>query len=260
MGNEATGIGTLNVEDDGKGDGTVVWVHAFPLDSRMWSAQVEGLPGWRHLRPDLPGFGRSTPTVDVLAMDQTADAVVELLEMRGLERAVFAGCSMGGYVLLALCSRHLARVRGLVLIDTKAEADGPEAKANREAFAKKVLAEGPGAARDALLPKLLARPEGPAADRVARMILEATPQGIAAAQRGMAARADSTGLLPRIAAPTLVLVGEKDALTPPELSEKMAAAIPGARKIVIPGSGHLPPIEAPQPTTAAIREFLASLR
>ncbi|MFC1707153.1 alpha/beta fold hydrolase [Planctomycetota bacterium] len=238
----------------------ILWVHAFPLDGRMWRAPCEQLTGYRHLIPDLPGFGDSAPTRGPLTMEGAADMLVEVLDGRKIERAVTIGCSMGGYIALALARNHPDRLRALVLVDTRAEADSEEQRKNRETFAETVLRDGVGAARDALLPKLLASSEGPAASFVTEMIEAASPEGIANALRGMGQRADSTAQLSQVRVPTLVLVGEEDQLTPKELAAALAAGIPGARLEVIPGAAHLPPVEAPGQTARALGAFLKGLR
>jgi 3-oxoadipate enol-lactonase len=114
---------------------------------------------------------------------------------------------------------------------------------------------------EAMLPKVLSpatlqhAPE--TAERI-RRIMAATPvAGMVGALAAMRDRHDSTGLLPTLAGlPTLVIVGEDDSVTPPESARRMAAAIPGARMVVVPGAAHVPPVEQPAATTAAIREFL----
>jgi 3-oxoadipate enol-lactonase len=171
---------------------------------------------------------------------------------------------MGGYAALAFVRRHPRRLAGLVLQDTRAGADTPEAKANRATLAAKVLAEGASAAVEAFLPKLLGettqRDRPDLAARLRERILATSPRGIANALHGLAARADSRETLPTIAVPTLVLVGAEDVLTPPAEAEAMAAAIPGARLGVIPGAGHLANLENPGAVNAALRAFLETSR
>jgi pimeloyl-ACP methyl ester carboxylesterase len=228
----------------------------------MWDPQVEALAAThRVVRFDARGFGGSgIDEVTPLTMERIADDGAFLLDQLGIERAVVGGCSMGGYAAFALLRRHRKRIAGLVLQDTRAGADTPEAKANRATLAAKVLAEGAAAAVEAFLPKLVGETshrQRPALEAgVRERILAASPRGIANALHGLAARTDSRETLAKIAVPTLVLVGAEDVLTPPDEARAMAAAIPGARLEVIPRAGHLANLENPDAVNAALRAFL----
>ena len=251
------------IEYDVRGDGpALLLLHAFPLGLFMWDAQVEALAAThRVVRFDARGFGGSAAADGPLTMERIADDGAALLDHLGIDKAVVGGCSMGGYAAFAFVRRHPQRLAGLVLQDTKAGADAAEAKANRATLAAKVLAEGASAAVEAFLPKLVGetthreRPGVVAALR--ERILATSPQAIANALQGLAARADSRETLPTIAVPTLVLVGTEDVLTPPPEAVTMAAAIPRARLDVIPGAGHLANLESPDAVNAALRAFLA---
>ena len=248
------------------GAGTpLVLLHAFPLDGRMWAPQVEALAGtYQVIVPDLRGFGAAREqAVEEAGMDLLADDVARLLDDRGLDRVVLGGLSLGGYVALAFMGRHPERVSGLVLLDTKATADGDQARDARLEMAERVLAEGNGFVPEAMLPRLLGqtslehRPE--LVEKVAAMIREQDPKAIAGAQRGMAARAATTGLLGSIAVPTLVITGEEDAVTGPEVGRDLAAGIPGARFLLVEEAGHLSNLEQPAVVNEALLDFLAPL-
>lgn len=258
-------LGGAEVEYDARGDGrAVLLLHAFPLGLDMWDAQAEALaPRHRVVRFDAHGFGGSPPGDGPLTMDQIADDGAFLLEHLGIERAVVAGCSMGGYAAFAFVRRHPERLRGLVLQDTRAGADTEAAKANRRALAERVLSEGASAAVEAFLPKLVGetthreRPQIVA--RLRERILATSPRGVANALHGLAARDDSRGTLGAIHVPTLVLVGEEDALTPPSEAEAIAGAVEGARLVIVPKAGHLANLENPSELNAALASFLDGL-
>jgi len=256
-------IDGVAIEYEASGSGpALLLLHAFPLGLSMWDAQVEALSATcRVVRFDARGFGESAAGTGPLAMERIADDGAALLDHLGIAKAVVGGCSMGGYAAFAFVRRHPQRLAGLVLQDTRAGADRTEAKANRATLAAKVLAEGAPAAVEAFLPTLVGETthrERPALVASLReRILSASPRGIANALHGLAARADSRETLPTIAAPTLVLVGAEDVLTPPAEATTMAAAIPRARLDVIPQAGHLANLENPAALNAALRAFLA---
>ncbi len=240
-------------------------VHGFPLDHSMWDAQIEALcDRYRVIAPDLRGFGQSDVTEAAVTMEQLADDLAGLLDALEVgEPVVLCGLSMGGYVAWAFWRKHAARLRGLVLCDTRAAADSPEAAAGRRETAERVLREGPAVLADSLLPRLLApqtlelRPE--IADRLRGVILNGDRRGIAAASRGMAERPDATPLLPEIRCPTLLLVGAQDVISPVAEMRGLAEKIPGARLVCIDGAGHMAPVERPAETTALVRAFLDQL-
>ena len=154
----SVGDGSLKVDDRGSGD-VLLLVHGFPLDHSMWAGQMEVLAqDYRVIAPDLRGFGQSSSTSGTLTMETMADDLAKLLDVLNVtEPIVFCGLSMGGYVAMQFWKRHPQRLRGLVLCDTRAMGDTPEAAANRQAMAEKVIKEGSQVAADAMLPKLFAR-------------------------------------------------------------------------------------------------------
>ncbi len=260
----------LHCVDRGQGR-PVLFVHGFPLDHTMWTAQIEALSSdYRVIAPDLRGFGRSlirstggTPVVP-FTMEQFADdlaALLDALEVR--EPAVYCGLSMGGYIALQFQRKYAERLRGLALCDTRSTADTAEAAAGRRTMAERVLKEGPAFVAETMLPRLVCettRQERPGlVEELRRVIMANCPQGIAAAALGMAQRPDMTASLGGIRCPTLVVVGQEDTISPPAEMRGIAAAIPRARFVEIPAAGHMSPMENPAAVTAAIAEFLATL-
>lgn len=255
---------TLAVDDVGQGS-PILFVHGFPLDRTMWREQVAELSrNFRCVVPDLRGFGQSTVTDGTVTMEQFANDLAALLDALAItEPVVLCVLSMGGYVAWSFARRHASRLKGLILCDTRAVPDSPEAAANRRKLADDVLRTGPELVANAMLPKLLSdrtttRREEFKED-LRRVILATDPRGIAAASRGMAERDDARPWLPTIDCPALVLVGEQDVIsTPAEMSE-IASALPQATFRIIADAGHLAPLENPGPTNEAIRTFLAAL-
>jgi len=254
----------LHTTEAGRGQ-PLVLLHAFPLSSAMWELQRAALRGTcRVLTADLRGFGRSPLGGDEPSLDHMADDLAALLDDRGIDQAVVGGVSMGGYVVMALLRRHPARVRAALLADTKASADAPAARENRERIATTVLAEGgPRVLLDDVLPTLVGRTTVDARadvlDRVRKLVAAAPPAAVAWAQRAMAARPDSFATLRSTAVPVLVVVGEEDTLSPPSDAEAMVEALPDARLVRVPCAGHLAALEAPEAFNDAVRDFVAAL-
>ncbi len=243
----------------------VVLLHAFPLNASMWSAQREALSAsYRVLCPDQRGFGGSQLGHDDPSLDEVADDVAAMLDARKVETCVLGGLSMGGYVAMAFARRHPDRLRGLVLADTKASADTPEAAANRRRIADEVIEAGHARQLvDEVLPKLLGattKEQRPLVQGRVKALVERAPQyAVAWAQRAMADRPDSVETLRGVGVPALVVVGEEDELSPPADARVMADALPDARLVTIPGAGHLTNVEAPEAFNAALLEFLAAV-
>ena len=239
---------------------TLVLIHAFPLDERMWEPQLAlAEAGWRVIAPHLRGTN-GQPEAAAPTMDDFAADVIDLLDALHIEDAVIGGLSMGGYATFALF-RHAPRYfRGIVLADTRPQADTPEAIEGRKRLLAVVRQKGPAAVADEMLPKLLGettRRERP--DIVARVgdLIRSNPaDAIAGAISALMSRPDSTPLLSAIHCPTLIIVGEEDTLTPPALSHDMQRAIGGAQLVVVPAAGHLSSIEQPEAFNAALAQFL----
>jgi 3-oxoadipate enol-lactonase len=252
---------TLALTEAGQGGVPVLFVHGYPLDRTMWRAQLEGITGHRLLAPDLRGFGASPLAGGGTTLAQHADDLAALLDVLTIERVVLAGLSMGGYVAFEFLRRHRDRVRGLVLLDTKAEADDEAARAGRDAAIVKVAEEGAGAIAAGMGTKLFAAGTPPVVrEALARQMAASSVPGIMAALVAMRDRPDSTALLPTLTGlPTLVIVGAEDQLTPPAAAERMVAAIPGAQLVVVEGAGHVPPVERPATVNEALQAFLDGL-
>jgi 3-oxoadipate enol-lactonase len=259
-------INTVEIAYDDHGIGLpVIFLHAFPLDRSMWTDLTATLlkeQRYRLVALDWRGFGESTINNTVSTMELFADDVAGLMDTLGMRQAILCGLSMGGYAALAFLQKYPQRLSGLILADTRPGADTEDAKVNRERIARLAEMRGNGAIADLQLSKLISddthqyHPEVVA--RIRRMIATATPSGIAAASRGMAQRADLTHLLPTIPFPTLVVVGELDVITSPDVTQEYAAKIPGAQMVVIPRAGHLSNLEQPKNFFEVVRSFLAT--
>lgn len=242
----------------------LVLLHGFPLDHSMWAGQIDGVLAerCRVIAPDLRGFGQSPASGEKVTMEQFADDVALLLDGLGItEPVVLCGLSMGGYIAFQFWRKYAARLRALILCDTRATADSPEVAAGRLAMADRLHRELPTALVETMMPKLFAEsthqrhPE--LVSGLQQVMLSTDPRGIAAAARGMAERPDMTTSLDLIDCPTLVMVGESDVISPPGEMQGMAQAIRGSCFVEISAAGHMAPLENPAEANAAISAFLA---
>lgn len=236
-------------------DGLIL-MHAFPLDSSMYDRQFDAfIDRTRVLAPNFPGFGASEPEGEVMTMDEAADRVVEEMDKASIDKAVVAGVSMGGYAAFSMWRRHRDRVDGLLLADTKAEADDEAGAERRRGVATLMREKGIEAMVESPPPLLSA--DAPAAlwDEVKAIIAKQPALSVAAAALGMAERPDSTPILADIDVPTICVAGSLDTLIPPEVTRTMASAI-GADFVEIEGAGHLSNMENPEAFNQALSDLL----
>ena len=257
------GDATIHYREAGSGERVLLLLHAFPLHSGMWEAQLATFSkaGWRVIAPDARGFGKSSVAPDALGMDVIAGDAAALLDSLGVKRAVIGGLSMGGYAALEMWRRRKDLFRALLLADTKATADNAEGAAGRETFAKNAVANGIAWVAAELAPKLQRAERTAAADLAIRtMIAEAVPAAVAAGSRGLARRADSLATLGTIDVPVRIVVGAEDKITPPVDAKKMNEGIRGSTLVEIPKAGHLSNLEDPAAFAEAVVPWLASLQ
>jgi len=247
----------------------LVLLHGFPLDRRMWDDVVDLLPGERPVvAVELPGFGASPRGEDVAesldldlapALETSAAGVIDALRAHGIDRAVVAGLSMGGYVAMAVLEAAPELVAGLALVDTKSTADSADAAANRLRIADAVEAEERVdqvlGLRTSLLGETnrVTRPD--LAARLESWIRDQGPLAIAWAQRAMAARPDRTAVLREFTGPSVVVVGEEDELAPVAEARAMAEALSvdgSSELVVVPRAGHMTTIEQPEAVAVAL--------
>lgn len=258
-------VNGVNLAVDIRGSGpAILFIHAYPLDHTMWETQLAGLDGWMRIAPDLRGMGQSDAPDLGYSMSTYADDLLALLTTLGVEEAVLCGLSLGGYVVFEMLRRAPERVRAIVLMDTRAEADTAEGRRGRDADAARARDGGPDAIADGMIPKLFdGRPtivDAAIQEQVRRVIVSTPYAGLLGAIAALRDRPDSFALLPTLKElPALVIVGEEDRITPPERAQAMADALPQGELVVIPGAGHLSALERPQAVAAALRGFLEGL-
>lgn len=254
----------MEYEDAGRGR-PLVLLHGFPLTQAMWQPQIAALQGgYRVIAPSLRGFGGTDAFTGTPSMDQMADDVAALLDQLSIREPItLGGLSMGGYVVLAFARRHAARLRALILADTRSGPDSAEGKANRDRVIAFMHDHSAADLLEDMLPKLVnaeTRTHRPAVvAEIRRIAASQSPAAIIAALQALRDRPDSTPLLSQISVPTLVLIGSDDTLTPPAAADELAAGITGARRVTIPDAGHLSNLEQPEHFNQEIRAFLEAL-
>jgi 3-oxoadipate enol-lactonase len=255
----------LGYDDRGQGD-VVVLLHAFPFSRAIWDDVAAPLAArFRVISVDARGFGESDLRATggssaPYALTDLADDLAALLDALEIPRATVLGMSMGGYTALAFAARHAARLRALVLADTRAAADSPEARAGREVALSTIHGRGPDAYLDGSLARMLS--PGAAAALHARVRKSAEPRAdsLVAAVEALRDRPDRTAELPAIACPALLVCGSDDQITPAAEMRRMSDAIGArARYIELKGAGHLSHLEAGAAFTAAVGAFLGEV-
>lgn len=258
----AAQVGDLTIAYDDVGEGTpILLIHGHPFNRSMWADQVRVLATDRRLiTPDLRGYGESTVVPGKTLLDDFAGDMAGLLDHLGIDRAVVGGLSMGGQIVLEFYRRFPDRALGLILADTFAQADGPEARRIRVETADRLLAEGMDGYAVEALPRMVSprtiRELPGAAAHVLEMMRSTDPRGAAAALRGRAERRDYTELLAEVGVPTLIVVGSEDEFTPVRDASYMRDRIPGAVIVVVEGAGHMPNLEAAADFNRAVGRFL----
>jgi pimeloyl-ACP methyl ester carboxylesterase len=261
----------LGFRDTGAGE-TVVFLHPTPLDGEYWRPLTENLDGVRAIVPDLRGHGVSelgrtlpvggfgrVPDAPVLTMAQLAADVLELLDHIKAPAALFAGCSIGGYVLLELWRRVPQRMKGLVFVCSKPQPDAEANLARRVASIAQLRAEGTGALFDGMAQNLIGKTARErhidiVGELRARMTL--TSEAAVAVQAGLATRPDSVPTVATITVPVLAIAGGEDPGVTPAEMEAFGAAPGGCAFHLLPDAGHFAAYEQPQNVAVLMEKWM----
>ncbi len=247
------------------GDGPpVVLLHPFPVNHEFWLPVAETLATrYRLVMPDLRGHGESGVGDGPATMEKHAADIAHVMDNANVGRAPLAGVSIGGYALFEFWRKHRGRVAALGLCNTKAPADGPEARGGRLQAANDVLERGTEPFFESMIPKVLAkttremRPD--LVEGALRMMRQMSPEDVAQVQRGMAGRPGSIETLKTINVPTLLVTGDEDPMTGVKEAEFMRQHISGSQLRIIPKAGHYSSWEQPQDAAKLLRQFLDSV-
>jgi 3-oxoadipate enol-lactonase len=243
------------------GKPAVVFIHGFPFSQEMWQPQVKALQAsYRLITYDNRGHGRTSPGDSQYTIEFFVDDLIGLLDHLKLNQAVLCGLSMGGYIALRAVEKYAERVRGLVLCDTRSEADTNEAKLKRAAGIQTIKEKGVPVFVEGFLKQIFAaksfetRPE--AIEMIRKIMLAHSPLSMCGTLLALASRTDTTAVLPQIKVPTLVLVGDQDPITPPSAAQAIHKAVAGSQLHIIPNAAHMSNLENPEAFNAPLQAFL----
>jgi 3-oxoadipate enol-lactonase len=244
------------------GDGPpVVLLHPFPACKDFWRPAAQALLSrYKVILPDLRGHGESEIGQGPAFMGKHAEDLARILDQEDIGRAAMAGVSIGGYILFEFWRRFRGRVAALVLSNTKAQPDTPEARNGRLQAASDVLEKGTEPFISSFIPKafgkttLSARPD--LVDGARRMMMKMSPEDISLVQKGMAERPDSMPDLNTMNVPALIVTGDEDTLTPIADAETMRQHISGSQLKVVSRGGHYGAWEQPEQMGNLLRQFL----
>lgn len=240
------------------GDGpAVLLIHSFPHDHRVWQPQATALANrFRIITPDLPSFGQS-PRMERFSIEAAADLMIKLMTRLELPRVIVGGISMGGYISLAIAKRRPPQLAGLILTDTKAAADTPEARQKRSDSIELIRNDGFAHVIGQMLPTQVVQA---AAKEQLKTIMESqTPGALIAGMTALRDRPDYSEVLATIDVPTLLLFGEHDSITPPSIAQTLCKSLKNSTTTIVPEAGHISTLDQPQRVTDALRVFLQQL-
>ena len=239
-------------------------LHPFPANHEFWLPVADVLAlRYRVILPDLRGHGESEVGEGAATMEKHAADIARVIDDADVGRSPLIGVSIGGYALFEFWRKHRGRVAGLGLCNTKAQADGPEARAGRLQAANDVLERGTEPFFESMVPKVMGkttremRPD--LVEGALRMMGQMSPEDVAQVQRGMAARPDSIETVKTINVPTLLVTGDEDVTTGVNEAELMHQHISGSHLRVIAKAGHYVAWEQPDESAKVLRQFVDSL-
>jgi len=227
-------------------------IHGYPLDHSIWNDIVPLLENdFDVILPDVRGFGESTTIDSPYSISDIASDLAALLDSLGVEQTTLAGHSMGGYVALAFAKSFPDRINGLALVSSQAVGDTPERKEGRYKTAEDVAQKGVQLVADAMTDKL--SPSQSVRDIVRPLIARQSPAGVTGALKAMAEREDLTSFIGSFDKPLVLIHGVADELIPIERAREIKSLLPSAHLVELAGAGHMPMMEMPRETAAALK-------
>jgi len=265
--NVTTIINNLSVSysDEGPVEAPVViFIHGFPLNKSMWDIQLEALKDeYRVIAYDIRGHGDSDTGNEDFSIDLFANDLISFMDSLKIRKAAVCGLSMGGYIAINAIGNYPERFEALILCDTQCDADTPEVRENRLVAIEKIRNNGLEDYAHESIKNLFAPVSLISKDTeialVREMIVNTSKQSIYNSLQALAIRKATSGILPDIKIPVLILVGKEDKITPPEMAEFMHKKINGSQMNIIEHAGHLSNLENPFEFNYQIRKFISSV-
>jgi len=257
---------TVYYTDTGKQEEsqTIVLVHGFPFSSEMWKGQLTHLQqmNLRIITYDIRGLGQTEVGDGQYSIELFVDDLIALLDYLKVQNAILCGFSMGGYIALRAIERNPDRFNALILCDTTSQADSNEAKIRRFNSIKIVKDKGVSQFAEGFL-KAVFTPETfvkrpNIVDELRKIVISNSPIGICGSLLAMAARTDTTDGLSKIQVPSLIMVGQEDAVTPPSAAQTMNDRIPNSKLQIIPNAAHMSNVENPLVFNEHLAKFVAN--
>ena len=248
-------------KEDGNNIQSIIFIHGFPFDHKMWSGQVEYFKKRYYcVTYDIRGLGGSPVGDGQFTIENFVDDLFEIVDTLNLGKAVLCGLSMGGYIALRAIEREEKKFSAVILCDTKSEADTNSVKLNRFAGIKQINDEGVQKFVGSFVPKCFTDEfinlNRHKYEEILNRALKSNPAGLKGCLLAMAARTDTTDYLQKIEIPALVICGAEDKITPPDVMKAMSAKISTAIFLEVPKAAHLSPVENSEFVNKAIEKFL----
>ena len=239
----------------------VIFIHAFPLCSRMWDSQVKEFEkDFRVVVYDLRGFGYSETSDTNLTIDSHVDDLIEIIDTLKISNPVICGLSMGGYIALRALEMHPGKFKAAILSDTKSDADGNEAKIKRFSQIKQIKSGDRKSFDEGFIKNALAEKNYTGNNELVDFLREMFGWQKDTAVTGtlltLAARTDTADSLKNINIPVLIINGEEDKIINIDFAKSLNSKIKGSKLAVMKNSGHFPNMENPEEFNKAVREFL----
>ncbi|MFZ1289930.1 MAG: alpha/beta hydrolase [Melioribacteraceae bacterium] len=258
-------INGLKIYLDGdKKTKSIIFLHGFPYDSSMWDAQVEFLKeNYFCVRYDIRGLGKSPAGDGQFTMDSFTEDLLTIIDELNLDKPIICGLSMGGYITFRALEINQAKFSAVILLDTRTESDNNEGKIKRQNGIAKINKEGVISFVDNFVPTCFwegtIRNNSELYNTVLNKSRRSNAIGVKGSLIAMLSRTDTAETLKNINIPTLVLCGEFDKLTPPNVMQKIADEIPNSKFFIIKDSGHMTPLEQPNVVNENIKNFLGGI-
>ncbi len=247
-----------------KNNKSILFVHGFTFDSSMWDKQIEQLKEKYYcIAYDIRGLGLSRIDDGQYTMESFSEDLLSIVDELSLDKPVLCGLSMGGYISCRTIEREESKFSALILFDTRADADTNDAKLRRASGVKQINTQGLDKFIEGFLPNCFSDEFktnfSSEYESIFNQALMCNPLGVKGCILAMQGRTNTTPYLKNIKIPTLVLCGEKDVLSPVDEMKAMAEKIPASKFVVVPGAGHMSPVEKPEFVNNQLLSFLELL-